>query len=40
VTVPEIDRVQFFGADEARRVINAAQAALVDRLLGLVDPRL
>jgi predicted NUDIX family NTP pyrophosphohydrolase len=35
--VPELDRVQFFSVDEARRVINAAQAVLLDRLLALVD---
>ena len=37
VMVPELDRVQFFSVDEARRVINAAQAVLLDRLLALVD---
>jgi predicted NUDIX family NTP pyrophosphohydrolase len=31
--VPEIDRIAFYGVDEARRVINPAQAALIDRLL-------
>ena len=29
---PEIDRVQWFGLDEARRRIHPAQAAFVDRL--------
>ena len=29
---PEIDRIEWFGLDEARRRINAAQAALLDRL--------
>ncbi len=33
ITVPEMDRVQFFPPDEARRVINPAQAELIDRLL-------
>lgn len=31
-TFPEIDRVGWFGVDEARRKINPAQQALVDRL--------
>ena len=30
---PEIDRVAWFGLDEARRKINAAQGALLDRLV-------
>jgi len=29
---PEIDRVAWFGLDEARRKLNAAQGALLDRL--------
>jgi predicted NUDIX family NTP pyrophosphohydrolase len=29
---PEVDRAQWFGLDEARRKINAAQAELLDRL--------
>jgi predicted NUDIX family NTP pyrophosphohydrolase len=33
VHVPELDRVQFFGIDEARRMVNPAQVALLDRLL-------
>ncbi len=33
IKVPEMDRVQFFSPDEARRVINVAQAELIDRLL-------
>ena len=32
LTVPEIDRVQFFALPEAREVINPAQVALLDRL--------
>jgi predicted NUDIX family NTP pyrophosphohydrolase len=32
INVPEMDRVQFFSPDEARRVINVAQAELIDRL--------
>ncbi len=30
--VPEVDRAEWFGLDQARRLINPAQAALVDRL--------
>jgi predicted NUDIX family NTP pyrophosphohydrolase len=30
---PEVDRVEWFGPEEARRKINPAQAAFVDRLL-------
>ena len=33
---PEIDRVAWFGLDEARRKINAAQTALLDRLVAAV----
>lgn len=33
---PEIDRVQWFSADEARVRINTAQAALIDRLIQVV----
>jgi len=33
IEIPEIDRVAFFSIDEARRVINVGQAALLDRLL-------
>src|SRR6185503_12123736 len=32
ITVPEIDRAEFFSLDEARRVINPAQVLLLDRL--------
>ena len=35
--IPEIDQVRFFGLDEARRVINVAQVALLDRLV-IVTP--
>ncbi len=35
---PEIDRVQFFGLDEARRKINVAQTAFLDRLIELRGP--
>ncbi len=31
--IPEIDRVAWVGPDDARRLLNPAQAALVDRLL-------
>jgi len=30
--IPEIDRVAWFGVDEARRRIHPAQAAFIDRL--------
>ena len=33
---PEIDRVAWFGLDEARRKMNAAQGALLDRLAAKV----
>jgi len=33
IVIPEVDRIGFFGLDEARRLINPAQAALLDRLL-------
>ena len=36
IPVPEIDRAGFYGIDEARRLINAAQAELLDRLLRLL----
>jgi predicted NUDIX family NTP pyrophosphohydrolase len=32
IEIPEIDRVEFFSIEEARRVINVAQAELLDRL--------
>jgi predicted NUDIX family NTP pyrophosphohydrolase len=38
MTVPELDQVRFFSVDEARRVINVAQAVLVDRLLAAIHP--
>ena len=33
---PEIDRAEWFGADEARTKINPAQTAFLDRLLEMV----
>jgi predicted NUDIX family NTP pyrophosphohydrolase len=33
---PEVDRVAWFGPDEARRRLNPAQAAFVDRLLARI----
>jgi predicted NUDIX family NTP pyrophosphohydrolase len=33
VNVPELDRVQFFTIDEARRTINPAQTAFLNRLI-------
>jgi predicted NUDIX family NTP pyrophosphohydrolase len=32
IEIPEIDRLGFFSHDDARRVINVAQAELLDRL--------
>lgn len=36
IEIPEIDRVSFFGIDDARQVINTGQVRLLDRLLDLV----
>jgi predicted NUDIX family NTP pyrophosphohydrolase len=33
IEIPEVDRVEFFSADDGKRVINVAQAELVDRLM-------
>jgi predicted NUDIX family NTP pyrophosphohydrolase len=33
IEIPEIDRVAFFTADDARRAINVAQAEFIDRLI-------
>jgi predicted NUDIX family NTP pyrophosphohydrolase len=35
---PEIDRVAWLGLDDARRLVVAAQAELIDRLEGAVGP--
>ena len=35
---PEVDRVQWFGLDQARERLNQAQAAFVDRLADILDP--
>jgi predicted NUDIX family NTP pyrophosphohydrolase len=35
ITIPEIDRAEWFEVDEAKRKINPAQAELVDRLVKL-----
>ena|SRR5882724_5078391 len=37
---PEIDKAAWFFPDEARIKINAAQAALIDELIGLVKEKL
>lgn len=37
ITYPEIDRCGWYSPDEARRLMNPAQAELVDRLEELVD---
>lgn len=36
---PEVDRAEWFGAQEARRRINSAQAAFVDRLEAWLQER-
>jgi predicted NUDIX family NTP pyrophosphohydrolase len=36
IKIPEIDRAGFFRLDEARRLINVAQAELIDRLVAAV----
>jgi predicted NUDIX family NTP pyrophosphohydrolase len=36
--IPEVDRVAWFGIDEARRRAHPAQAAFVDRLVVALDP--
>jgi predicted NUDIX family NTP pyrophosphohydrolase len=33
---PEVDRAEWFGLEEARRRLNPAQVALVDRLAALL----
>ena len=33
ITIPEIDRIQFFSIDQAKLAINPAQVALLDRLV-------
>ena len=35
---PEVDKAQFFSFDEARRKINPAQVAFLDRLIALCQP--
>jgi predicted NUDIX family NTP pyrophosphohydrolase len=35
---PEVDRAAWFGLEEARERINPAQAAFLDRLVGLMTP--
>jgi predicted NUDIX family NTP pyrophosphohydrolase len=39
VETPEVDRIEFFALDAARKKINPAQAPLLDRLLELVGQR-
>lgn len=36
IEIPEIDRVEFFAVDDARRMINVAQGELLDRLVALL----
>ena len=35
--IPEVDRAEWFGIDEAREKINPAQAELLDRLAEILD---
>ena len=35
--IPEVDRAEWFGLQEAREKINTAQAELLDRLAGILD---
>jgi predicted NUDIX family NTP pyrophosphohydrolase len=37
ITIPEIDRVEWFAPDEARRRIKETQIPLIDRLLAALD---
>ena len=37
LTIPEIDRVEWFEPDDARRRLNPAQSVFVDRLLERLD---
>jgi predicted NUDIX family NTP pyrophosphohydrolase len=39
IVVPEVDRVAWVTPDEARRLLNPAQASFIDRLLDALDPR-
>jgi predicted NUDIX family NTP pyrophosphohydrolase len=39
ITIPEVDRVEWFGPDEARRKLNPAQVAFVDRLVAELGAR-
>jgi len=34
---PEIDRAQWFAADEARQKINASQSAFIDELISIIS---
>jgi predicted NUDIX family NTP pyrophosphohydrolase len=36
---PEVDRAEFFGLENARVKINAAQAALIERLVAAIEGR-
>jgi predicted NUDIX family NTP pyrophosphohydrolase len=39
ISVPEVDRVAWVPPDEARRLLNPAQVAFVDRLLAMLASR-
>jgi predicted NUDIX family NTP pyrophosphohydrolase len=38
ITIPEIDQVRFFDVESAKRAVNVAQVALLDRLTSLLEP--
>jgi predicted NUDIX family NTP pyrophosphohydrolase len=40
IDVPEVDRVEWFGPEEARRRLNPAQASFVDRLVEAIEERI
>jgi predicted NUDIX family NTP pyrophosphohydrolase len=37
ITIPEVDRVEWFAPDEARRRVNASQIPFIDRLLAAIE---
>src|SRR5262245_52013501 len=37
IDIPEIDKIDFFSVDDARKAINVAQVELIDRLLKVLD---
>lgn len=37
LVIPEVDRIAWVGPDEARRLLNPAQAVFIDRLLARIE---